>query len=367
MDKKHCKYWIAFSAIEEIGSVFIKKLYEHFSDIEQAWNAPLAEIYEIENITKKQADVFAQKRRDVNPDKCFEEIAKRNYTVLNYDDDNYPCMLKNISNPPMTLYIKGDLSRCNLDMNLSVVGSRRASQEAKNNLANIIDEFRGTEVTIVSGGALGIDTIAHQSAIKNDLSTIAVVGSGFDCIYPASNVSMFKQIEDFAGAVITEYWYNFEPMPFRFPHRNRIVSGLSKGTLVAEAALKSGALITANLCLEQNRELMCMPGALNNPNTQGIYKLLKSGAALVTCADDILEAMNWQITKNPAKGTELNLSEDEKTVYDIISIDKLTFDGILAKSQIEISELMVILTTLELNGLISQIEGEKYSTNLTRI
>ena len=229
-------------------------------------------------------------RDKIDPDKVLDEILKRDIYYLTLEDEKYPKMLKNIENPPAVLYYKGSLDICNLDKTLAVVGSRRASYHAKDELHKIISELSGTDICIVSGLAAGIDSQAHLSALENNLKTIGVIASGLDFYYPTSNKKLYERIESGNGAVVSEYFPTFEPLKFRFPQRNRIVSGLSYGTLVAEASLKSGALITANLTLEQGRELMCMPGLISNPNTEGIYKLLKNGATLVTCADDILNA-----------------------------------------------------------------------------
>ena len=263
----------------------------------------------------------------------------------------------------MTLFYKGDFRRCNLNKTLAIVGSRKASQNAQNTLSKIISEFRGTDICIVSGLATGIDTCAHNSAIKNNLSTIGVIGSGFDYIYPKSNISLFKQIEETHGVVISEYWPSEQPLPWRFPHRNRIVSGLSAGTLVAEAAIKSGALITARLCLEQNRELMCLPGLISNPNTEGVYKLLKDGATLITCAQDILDALDWQIkvSTNTTEQKFVNLTEAEQKIINLIRKEDSTADNLSAVLNLDFSELMVNLTTLELNGYIRQTDGDKYT------
>ncbi len=357
------KYWLAFASIEEIGSAFIKKLYENFGCIKSAWCAGPDNLYKIEELTKKQIDYFLKARERISPEKCQEYIQSKGIQYINYDDENYPGLLKQIFNPPMTLFYKGDFKRCNLDRTLAVVGSRKASQNAQNTLSKIISEFQGTDICIVSGLATGIDTCAHKSAIKNNLSTIGVIGSGFDYIYPKANKSLFKEIEENAGVVISEYWPQEQPMPWRFPHRNRIVSGLCAGTLVAEAAIKSGALITARLCLEQNRELMCLPGLISNPNTEGIYKLLKEGAALVTCAQDILDTLDWTITTTPAVENEKlkNLSPSEYKIIDLIRKEDCTADRISADLNMDFSELMVVLTTLELNGYIKQIDGDKYS------
>ena len=268
------QYWLAFASIEQLGSVFIKRVYENFGSPKAAWCAAPDELYRVENLTKKQIDYFIKARKVVEPEERLDFILKKGIKFINYTDAEYPQLLKQIPNPPMTLFYKGDLSRCNFNRTLSVVGSRKASENAKTNLAKILSGLANTDVCIVSGLAAGIDTCAHKAAIQNNLSTIGVIGSGFDFVYPASNRELYRQIEEKWGVIFSEYWPTEQPISWHFPHRNRIVSGLSRGTLVAEAALKSGAIITANLCLEQNRELMCMPGQISNPNTEGIYKLL---------------------------------------------------------------------------------------------
>lgn len=355
------KFWIAFSSIEQIDSSFIQRLYNYFGDIETAYNASLTDLSQIDGLNVKKAETFVRERAKINPDKVLDEVVRRNISFLTFEDENYPFMLKNISDPPMVLYVKGDLGICNLEKTLGVVGSRRSSTAAKDVLTKILGELRNTDVCVVSGLASGIDTTAHNAALASNLKTIGVIASGFDFVYPTSNRELYKKIEEGGGAVVTEFFPTFQPLQFRFPQRNRIVSGLSYGTLVAEAAIRSGALITANLCLEQGRELMCIPGLVSNPNTEGIYKLLKQGATMVTCASDILTALNWEI--KPEKQLKMDLSqfsEDEKKVLSSIEIEPKGFDKISAETGIDFNDLLVCLTTLELNGMIKQIEGEKY-------
>ena len=359
MNKK--KFWIAFSSIEEIDSSFVQRLYNYFGDIETAYKASLADLSQIEGLSVKKAKTFIEKREKINPDKVLDEIIQRKLSFLTFEDENYPYMLKNISDPPMVLYVKGDLKLCNLEKTLAVVGSRRASTNAKDVLTKILTELRNTDVCVVSGLASGIDTTAHQGALANNLKTIGVIASGFDFVYPTANKDLYKKIEDGNGAIVTEYFPTFQPLQFRFPQRNRIVSGLSYGTLVAEAAIKSGALITANLCLEQGRELMCIPGLISNPNTEGIYKLLKQGATMVTSATDILNALNWEVKiEKQLKMDFSKFNDDEKKVLTSIEIESKGFDKISAETGINFNELLVCLTNLELNGIIRQIEGEKY-------
>lgn len=353
------KYWVALSSIEEIDSSFIQRLYNYFGDIETAFNA--SDLSAIDGLSVRRAENFFRMRDKVNPDKAVEEVEKRGIKYLTFGDKNYPVMLRNIDNPPSVLYYKGDLFDCNLEKTLAVVGSRRASTYAKDALAKIISELQNTDICIVSGLATGIDTTAHVSALENNLKTIGVIASGFDFTYPAANKDLYRRIENGNGAVISEYYPTFEPLKFRFPQRNRIVSGLSYGTLVAEASLKSGALITSNLTLEQGRELMCIPGLITNPNTEGIYKLLKNGATLVTCAGDVLEALGWEVKIEQQSLFNLpEMSEDEQCIYDALKIEDKCVDELQAFTKLSIDNLLMYLTTMELKGIIKQVDGDRY-------
>lgn len=353
------KYWVALSSIEEIDSSFIQRLYNYFGDIETAFNAN--DLSAIDGLSVRKAENFFRMRDKVNPDKAVEEVEKRGIKYLTFGDENYPLMLRNIDNPPSVIYYKGNLFDCNLEKTLAVVGSRRASSYAKDALAKIVSELQNTDICIVSGLATGIDTTAHVSALENNLKTIGVIASGFDFTYPAANKDLYRRIENGNGAVVSEYYPTFEPLKFRFPQRNRIVSGLSYGTLVAEASLKSGALITSNLTLEQGRELMCIPGLITNPNTEGIYKLLKNGATLVTCADDVLEALGWEVKIEQQSLFNLpELSEDEKCIYDALEIEDKCVDELQAFTKLSIDNLLMYLTTLELKGIIKQVDGDRY-------
>ena len=357
------KYWTAFSSIEQLDSTFIQRLYNYFGDIETAFNATLSDLEQIDGLSKIKAENFIKKKVGINPEQTLEFIQKRGIEILTYDDEKYPYILRQISNPPMTLYYKGDLFGCNLEKTVAFVGSRRASYEGKESVRRIISDLKNTDLCIVSGLATGIDAVSHKSAIENNLKTIGVIASGFDYIYPSGNKALYEQIENGCGAVVTEYYPTFEPIKFRFPQRNRIVTGLSYGTVVGEAAIKSGALISANLTLEQGRELMCIPGSINNINTEGVYKLLKNGATMVTKGEDILNALNWEVALNKDK-KEANISEKYLPLYNIISIEPKSFDEIQAETGINTEDLLIRLTEMELHGLIEQSEGERYRRTL---
>lgn len=355
------KYWIAFSSIEQIDSAFTLKIFEHFKDIEKAFNATSDELKNIEGLSIKKAENFLKFRDKTNPDKALALVNEKEIGYLTFDDENYPVMLKNIDDPPAVLFYKGDLKSINFEKTLAVVGSRKTSKYAKEAVHRLLEGLANTDICIVSGLASGVDTAAHVAALGNNLKTIGVIASGFDYIYPAANKDLYKKIEKGSGVIFTEYYPTFEPLKFRFPQRNRIVSGLSYGTLVAEASIKSGALITAHLTLDQGRELMCIPGLITNPNTEGIYKLLKNGAALITKSEDILEALGWEI--KPAEQLKMdleNLDETETKILKAIEVEEKGVDEIMAITKIDIDTLLINLTTMELKGIIEQVNGDRY-------
>lgn len=353
------KFYIGFSNLLNISPYFKKNLFEFFDfDIERAFNAKEEDLEKLsfENPELKIPRNFLKQRNEINLDYEFEKILEKGVKYITFEDNDYSKLLKNTEDYPLLLYYKGDFERHNFENTLAIVGSRRASSNGKQALLNILSQMKNLPLTIVSGLAEGIDTTAHKGAILNGLNTLAVIGCGFDYVYPSSNRDLYRQIEENYGIIFSEYPPNTAPQPQNFPQRNRIITGLSYGTLVAEAALKSGAMISARLTLEQNRELMCMPGLISNPNTEGIYKLVKQGAPIVTNVSDIFDILNWSFEAHKKEKIELN--ETEKNVFDIIALEPLNFEKIQAKiPYIDVSSLMVTLTNLELKGIIKQTDG----------
>lgn len=360
------KFYVAFASNETFGSRIVKTLYDITGDIQSAWECDLSVLYKVEGMTPRKADNFLKIRDKINPDEELEKLETSGISLLTFDDLDYPELLSQIPDPPMWLYFQGNRELFKSKYNVAVVGSRKSSATGRATLSKILSEYRNSDLCVVSGLALGIDATAHQAALDNNLATIAVLGSGLKNVYPSKNKELFKNIIENDGLVLSEYPIYAEPIAFHFPLRNRIVSGLSPCTLVAEAALKSGALITARLCLEQNRELMCIPGAISNPATEGVYKLLKEGAGIVTCGDDLLNIMGWDLKKRQPseKITEdknENLSDDEKKVLSALRQDSLTIDELAIKTGLQADDLMIILTGLEIADYIIQTEGGNYS------
>lgn len=359
-DNDKLKYYVAFSYLH-VRPFFKSKLVEYFDfDIERAYKADKNDLEQVASYYETIIPQgFIKKRDEIDVENAYKKaFSLEGVKIVTVEDDNYPPLLRQIPDFPLALYYKGDLSKIDYKYNVAVVGSRKASNCAKINLQNIIAGLKNTDITIVSGLAYGIDATAHQAAIENNLKTIAVIGSGLDFTYPSQNKDLYRKIQEDSGVIFTEYPLGIEPLAPNFPQRNRIVVGISKGTLVAEARLKSGAMISANLTLDYNRELMCMPGDILNPNTQGIYHLIKNGACIVTTHSDLLNQLGWDIITEERE--EISLNENQSFVLDIISLEAKTFDEIALASNMQVSQTMTVLTELELKGLIKQKDNKYY-------
>lgn len=358
------KFFIAISHLIQLSPLFKASLLEFFNfnpiRFFQADKADLIAFSEQFPDIKIPRN-FLELKSKINPDAVYDEIIEAGVKFITIDEPDFPHLLKQICDFPPILYYKGEFNPEIFENTLAIVGSRRASEGAKAALGKIIKDMANSNATIVSGLAYGIDATAHKSAIEAGLKTIGVIASGLEHTYPSSNRGLYHQIENGNGLIVTEFPPKVPPMVHHFPLRNRIVTGLSYGTLVAEAALKSGALISGNLTLEQNRELMCMPGLISNPNTEGIYKLLKNGAALITSAEDIFENLNWNFENFKE---EIKLNDVEKIVFDIISLEEVSVEKIQQQCGFDVSKLMITLTGLELRGLIKQTNGRYFITGL---
>jgi DNA processing protein len=362
------KYWLGFSKLHTIGYINLTRLINHFGSVKEAWLASCGDLLEVQGFTSKFVERFIEERKlYIDLEKIEGSLREKNIKLITLEDKDYPFILKQIYDPPITLFVKGNLEACNLEKCLAVVGSRKASHYIKQVLKKIIMDLKEQDITIISGMAAGVDLCAHSSALEAGLKTIACLGSGFDNVYPVTNKIIFDKIIENQGAVLSEYFPEEKAAPWKFPRRNRVISGLSKGTLVAEAGLNSGALITAKLCIDQGRELMCIPGMITNPNTEGTHKLIKEGAGVVTSAEDILHLLGWEKNKIQSSSNNnliLKLLDSEKKIYEILDLEPKSFDNLIDESKLNIEELMMALTTLELNGIITQLPGQKFVRNL---
>jgi DNA processing protein len=342
----------------DIGTIRLNKLLEYFGRPQDILNAPahkLSSVYGIgQNISQ---GIKAIQQKDI--DREFTAAEKLGIKIITQDDVDYPLNLKNIPDPPIVLYVKGELKKED-NLSIAVVGSRRASFYGLSSAQNFAAELSAAGFTIISGMARGIDTAAHQGALKRHGRTIAVMGSGFRHIYPAENKKLAEEISR-TGAVVSEFPIDAGPLKANFPRRNRVISGLSLGVLVVEAARNSGALITADFALEQGREVFALPGKVDSVNSFGTNELIKQGAKLVSCADDILEEFNFCVSPKTAKRQAgAGLAAQELFLYESLSPEPLPLDEIIEKTKLDIPAISSMLLKLQMMKLVRQLPGKQF-------
>jgi DNA processing protein len=376
MDREELKYWLALKSIEGIGPEFIQALLLRFSPLSAVFKASRAAVESIPGIKKKTAAAILSFKEWDKISRQLDALEKAGIQVITFCDDLYPAGLRNIYGSPPFLYVLGSLQK--EDINLAIVGSRQASTYGRYTTERFSRELAQKGVTIVSGMARGIDTCSHRGALSAGGRTIAVLGSGPDVVYPPENKKLFSAICQ-NGAVISEYPPGTEPLPYHFPARNRIISGMSYGVLVVEAGEKSGSLITARLALEQGREVFAIPGSIDSPASRGTNSLIKQGAKLIENVDDIIEDIVPQLEPKASgqikaasfppsafAAKQLNASFDgpnaaQKDIAEIIAQGKAHADDIISAVGLPAQEVLSKLMTLELQGIIARQPGNYYS------
>ncbi|MBM3255792.1 MAG: DNA-protecting protein DprA [Candidatus Omnitrophica bacterium] len=325
-------------------------------------NAPQDQLIAVSGIGGKIAcAITSLKKEDI--DREFREAHKLGLCIISSEDADYPVSLKNIPDPPIILYVKGELKKED-NLGVAIVGSRRASFYGLASAEKFSSELSERGFTIISGMARGIDTCAHRAAIKANGRTIAVMGSGFNNIYPPENKKLAQEISE-NGAVISEFPIDAPPLKEHFPQRNRTISGLALGVLVVEAAKNSGALITADFALEQGREVFAMPGKIDCSSSFGTNELIKQGAKLSSCTEDIIQEFNFSAEIShkeraiPAK-QELDLSDKESVLFGLLSSQPLDLDEIIEKINMGIPDISVILLKLQIKKLIKELPGKQF-------
>jgi len=354
------KYLNALNKITGVGSQKIRKLVKFFGSAREAWNAKPQELAQ-SGVGEKVANSILFERGKINPDEEWEKMAKENIKMITVKDANYPKLLKEIPNPPYSLYIKG-----NIDFNarpmITIVGSRKLTSYGKQAARGLARDLSQAGITIVSGMALGIDAAAHRGALDARGKTAAVLGSGLDDrnIGPQANFNLSREIMS-SGALVSDYPAGVEAVPGSFPARNRIMAGMSLGTLVIEAAQKSGTLITANLALDFNREIFAVPGPIFSPVSEGTNQLIKSGAKLVSNAKDILEELNIEKIKEAEKIKKIIPdSPEEEKILKILSSEPAHIDKIIKLSKLKASIASSTIALMEMKGMIKDIGGQNY-------
>ncbi|KEI34756.1 rossmann fold nucleotide-binding protein Smf possibly involved in DNA uptake [Francisella sp. W12-1067] len=325
-------------------------------DLEDLVNSPSHYQKQL-SLHKETLDYLVEKKYLPYLDKVNKWLSKSSNSLVTYFDKKYPFELKQISNPPIILYCLGNVDLLDT-YQLAIVGARNHTSYGKNVTQKIISELAYHNITITSGLAYGIDTLAHQYALENNLKTIAVIGTGIDVIYPKSNTTLHQNILSNQGLIISEFSLGVEPLRHNFPQRNRIISALSKGVLVVEAAQKSGSLITAELALEQNKEVFAVPGSIFNTSSSGCNELIKKGAKLVSNASDILEELN--INNSPRiinTFDTIEISDEQKAVLNSINTSLTTIDQIINNTCLPYHKISEILFELEMKSLVETVPG----------
>lgn len=346
-----------------IGYVRLKKLIDIFGEPKRIINAGRDLLITVEGIGPEMA-LRISALRDGNGIKEERDLIKKyNVSVLSLSDEDYPVSLRNIYDPPLVLYVKGRLTDQDRTA-VALVGSRRASTYGINICHSLSGSLAGLGITVVSGLARGIDSAAHRGALLAGGRTVAVLGSGLGHIYPPENRKLAVEISE-AGAVVSEFPMNTPPVPRNFPIRNRIISGLSLGTVVVEAARKSGALITARCALEQGREVFAVPGKAGSSTAGGTHQLIRQGAKLVENANDIIEELNLDIVpfgrisvSSGKKGSALR--GPKKKIYDMLSDEPVHIDGIMEECRMSAPETSRLLLELEINKMIKELPGKNF-------
>ncbi|MHC4664710.1 MAG: DNA-processing protein DprA [Planctomycetota bacterium] len=368
--------WLKLIRADNVGPTTFAKLLKHFGSVDRALSASVGELTRVDGIGSRTAEEIVGSRDKFDTEAELDLAERLGVWIIHLNDERYPPVLKRIYDPPPVLYIKGTLSRQD-NLAIAIVGTRRCSLYGKEQSSRLAHLLAAAGFTICSGMARGIDSAAHQGVLSAGGRTIAVQGCGLANVFPPENKKLFELIVE-SGACISELPLQYEPLSENFPPRNRIIAGLSLGTIVVEAGLYSGALITARAALDNNREVMAVPGKIDSPLSKGAHQLIKQGAKLVESVEDVMEALGYighelqeHVTAEAEKAAEememplfdvsqLNLSADEKAIHDCLGKEPLHIDGIIGQTDLEPGKINAGLISLRLKGLIKQLPGSLY-------
>lgn len=347
------KAWLALSLMRGLGGEGARRLLSEFGSPEAVLAASPGSLKTI-----VKADVAAEIAKGITDDALaptLEWLQDRNNHIVTLADDDYPQALLNIPDPPLLLYLKGRLDLLNCPT-LAMVGSRNATPQGVHNAEAFARSLSEGGLCIASGMAHGIDAAAHRGALQEQGSSIAIVGTGLDKVYPAANRNLAHALAA-QGALVSEFPLGTPPLAANFPRRNRLISGMSIGCLVVEAGLQSGSLITARLASEQGRDVFAIPGSIHAPQSKGCHALIKQGAKLVETAQDIIEELGSQIVTPIHEAKHL---DENSSLLGHLGFDPVDIDTLMARSGLTMAELSAMLLTLELEGRISALPGGQY-------
>jgi DNA processing protein len=360
---------IALNLIEHVGPVRARLLLEHFGDAPKILAASKSALLRVRNIGAETAEAISTWEKTIDLAGELKRIQEFGCHVLIQSDADYPEMLRQIYDPPLALYVKGALTAKDKNA-VAMVGSRMTTHYGIEVARKLAYQLAYVGVTVVSGGARGIDTASHQGALSAKGRTVCVLGTGINIVFPPENAELFERIAA-NGAVITQYPFNRKADKQSFAIRNRIVAGMTLGAVVVEANLTSGALITANFATEYGRQVFAVPGRIDSPRSKGCHELIKKGAKLCEGAEDILSEFEYLFpaSNRPAAPNEtgvlpaLSLSENEQKVYDALSNEESTIDEVIRRSGLPSSTVSVALLSLEMRRLVKQLPGKLFVRN----
>lgn len=349
--------WVGLSLIPGLGDGSYRKLLLAFGEPKQIYAASYASL---SGVVRK--DVAEGIRCGIDPDRLaalFAWLDNEHNHVVTLADAEYPQALLQIPDPPPLLYVKGRLDLLNQPA-MAVVGSRNATPQGKMNAESFSRNLSDSGLCIVSGMALGIDAAAHRGGLDGTSSSIAVVGTGLDIVYPSRNHALAHDLAQH-GTLVSEFPLGTTALAHNFPRRNRIICGLAQGCLVIEAAIRSGSLITARLAVEQGREVFAIPGSIHSPVSKGCHALIKQGAKLVECANDILDELKWPSQQNPVTANEGGSPENGRhPLLDAMGFDPVGIDALTARSGLTSDTVCSMLLQMELDGRIACLPGGLY-------
>jgi DNA processing protein len=355
---KELKYWVGFNLIPGIGRVRLAQLENYFGNLENAWQADPVDLKH-SGLDSRAVRAITSRRPKLSLEAEMEKLDHYGVKVFTWHDPGYPARLKEIYDYPPILYVRGSLLPED-EWCLAVVGTRRATVYGKQVTEEIVTDLAQNKITIVSGLARGIDSVAHRSALDAGGRSIAVLGCGLDIVYPSENADLARRIIK-QGALISEYPLGTRPRAENFPRRNRIMSGLSLGVLVTEAGKTSGAMITAHLALEQNREVFAIPGSILSPVSSGTNHLIQEGAKLVSNYTNILEELNLEAVAHQMEIKEaIPTSDTETLLLKQLGAEPTHIDEVCRNSDLPMSQVSSTLAMMELKGLVKQVGTMNY-------
>lgn len=358
MSDEDCRYWVGFNKVPGIGAARVRVLLDFFGDLEVAWHAPARDLQQA-GLDQRSLASLVSVRETLDLGAEMERLQQAGVQVVTWPDDAYPPNLRQAYNAPPVLYVRGSLETRD-EWAVAVVGTRRASVYGKEAARMVCTGLAQAGVTVVSGMAQGIDTVAHRACLDAGGRTIAVLGCGVDVVYPAQNARLAGEIVE-RGALISEYALGTQPDSRNFPPRNRIISGLTLGTVVVEGDMGSGALITAGFALEQGRDVFAVPGNIFARASRGTNHLIQQGAKLVTQVGDVLEELNLTMVSEQAQArTVIPENKTEAVLLERLSAEPIHVDALGRAVDLPIAQVTSTLALMELKGMVRQVGGMSY-------